>query len=84
MFDSFAVQQASGRTGNGCRLERFTFEKGENARRRHNAARPEVSGKIAFFPRNDRPYGLKRAAFQTEIALEEARRSLHVSLSSGL
>ena len=26
-------------------------------------------GKNAFFPRNDRPYGLKRAAFQTEIAL---------------
>ena len=25
--------------------------------------------KTAFFPRNDRPYGLKRAAFQTEIAL---------------
>ena len=51
-------------------LERFTFEKGENARRRHSAARPEVSGKTAFFPRNDRPYGLKRAAFQTEVALE--------------
>ncbi|WP_299392586.1 hypothetical protein, partial [uncultured Desulfovibrio sp.] len=25
--------------------------------------------KTAFFPRNDRSYGLKRAAFQTEIAL---------------
>ena len=49
-------------------LERFTFEKGENARRRHSAARPKVSGKTAFFPRNDRPYGLKCKAFQTEIA----------------
>ncbi|MCI7568814.1 MAG: hypothetical protein MSH25_05495, partial [Desulfovibrio sp.] len=48
--------------------ERFTFEKGENARRRHSAARPKVSGKTALFPRNDRPYGLKRAAFQTKIA----------------
>ena len=28
-----------------------------------------MSGKTALFPRNDRPYGLKRAAFQTEIAL---------------
>ena len=28
-----------------------------------------MSGKNALFPRNDRPYGLKRAAFQTEIAL---------------
>ena len=26
--------------------------------------------KTAFFPRNDRPYGLKREAFQTEIVLE--------------
>ena len=24
--------------------------------------------KTAFFPQNDRPYGLKRAAFQTKIA----------------
>ncbi len=36
-----------------------------------HAARPKVSGKTAFFPRNDRPYGLKCAAFQTEIALEQ-------------
>ena len=50
-------------------LERFNFEKGETRRRRHSAARPKVSGKTAFFPRNDRPYGLKRAAFQTEKAL---------------
>ncbi|WP_300810593.1 hypothetical protein, partial [uncultured Desulfovibrio sp.] len=34
------------------------------------AARPKVSGKTALFPRNDRPYGLKCKAFQTEIALE--------------
>ncbi|WP_291488770.1 hypothetical protein [Desulfovibrio sp.] len=26
----------------------FTFEKGENARRQHSAARPEAGGKIAF------------------------------------
>ncbi|MCI7568761.1 MAG: hypothetical protein MSH25_05225, partial [Desulfovibrio sp.] len=49
--------------------ERFTFEKGENARRRHSAARPKVSGKTALFPRNDRPYGLKCKAFQTKNAL---------------
>ena len=28
--------------------------------------RPKVSGKNVFFPRNDRPHGLKRAALQTE------------------
>ena len=49
--------------------ERFTCEKDKNARRRHSAARPELSGKTALFPRNDRPYGLKCFAFQTEIAL---------------
>ncbi|MDM8215646.1 hypothetical protein QUW15_05695 [Desulfovibrio piger] len=36
---------------------------------RHSAARPKVSGKTALFPRNDRPYGLKCKAFQTENAL---------------
>ncbi len=36
-----------------------------------SAARPKVSGKTALFPRNDRPYGLKRKAFQTEIAPED-------------
>ena len=51
------------------RLERFNFEKGETRRRRHSAARPKVSGKTALFPRNDRPYGLKCKAFQTENAL---------------
>ncbi len=50
-------------------LERFNFEKGETRRRRHSAARPKVSGKTALFPRNDRPYGLKCEAFQTENAL---------------
>ena len=50
--------------------ERFTFEKRLNARRRHSAARPKVNGKTALFPRNDRPYGLKCEAFQTENALE--------------
>ena len=29
--------------------ERLAFEKGKNARLRHSAARPEVSGKTAFF-----------------------------------
>ena len=49
----------------------FTFEKGENARRRHSAARPKVSGKTAFFSaKRQAVWGLKRAAFQTEIALE--------------
>ena len=33
-----------------------------------SAARPELCGKTALFPRNDRPHGLKRAAFQTENA----------------
>ena len=48
----------------------FHLWNGWNARRRHSASRPEVSGKTAFFPRNDRPYGLKCKAFQTEIALD--------------
>ena len=48
-------------------LERFTFEKGENARRRHSAARPKVSGKTALFPRNDRPYGLERERFKLKM-----------------
>ena len=47
-------------------LERFNFEKGET--RGVRAARPGVSGK-RFFPRNDRPQGLKRTAFQAEKAL---------------
>ena len=34
--------------------------------RQHSAARSELSGKTALFPRNDRPYGLKRTAFQSE------------------
>ncbi|WP_299391851.1 hypothetical protein, partial [uncultured Desulfovibrio sp.] len=32
--------------------------------------------KNRVFPRNDRPYGLKRAAFQTEIALYGGNRSV--------
>ena len=52
-------------------LERFNFEKGETRRRQHSA-RPKVSGKTALFPRNDRPYGLKCEAFQTENALVNA------------
>ena len=42
------------------------------ARRRHSAARPKAGGKIAFFPRNVRPYGLKREAFQAENILRNA------------
>ena len=33
-----------------------------------------MSGKTALFPRNDRPYGLKRAAFQTENALKHSHK----------
>ena len=57
----------SGGTSSVASRERFSFEKGET-RRRHSATRPKVSGKTALFPRNDRPYGLKRTAFQTENA----------------
>ncbi len=58
-----ATQRSGQRPARKTRLrERFTFEKGE--------ARSERK-KNAFFPRNDRPYGLKRAAFQTEIALDK-------------
>ena len=57
----------SGGTSSLASRERFSFEKGET-RRRHSATRPKVSGKTALFPRNDRPYGLKRTAFQTENA----------------
>ena len=46
-------------------IERFAFEKAEREAA-VCAARPGVSGKNAFFPRDDRPYGLKRKAFQTE------------------
>ena len=45
--------------------------------RRHSAARPKVSGKTAFFPRNARPYGLKFNAVQTENALKSAVRLAH-------
>ena len=45
----------------------YLFQR-RNTRRRHSAARPKVSGKSAVFLRNDRPYGLKRTAFQTENA----------------
>ena len=32
-----------------------------------SAARPKVSGKNALFPRNDRPYGLKRCRFKLKM-----------------
>ncbi|HJA76102.1 MAG TPA: hypothetical protein H9774_04460 [Candidatus Desulfovibrio gallistercoris] len=51
-------------------LKRFAFDRGEARDGGHSAARPKVSGKTTFFPRNDRPYGLKRVAFQTDKALE--------------
>ena len=50
--------------------ERFVTEKAEREAA-DSAARPKVSGKTALFPRNDRPYGLKCKAFQTEIALKD-------------
>ena len=49
------------------RAEKRVFSSKRQALER--AARPKVSGKTALFPRNDRPYGLKCEAFQTEIAL---------------
>ena len=56
----------------------FNFEKGET--RAPSAARPEASEKTAFFPRNDRPYGLKCEAFQTENALKKACRCFRICL----
>ena len=47
-----------------------------SVRRRHSAARLQLSGKTAFFPQNDRPYGLKRNAFQTKIALSTSRAAI--------
>ena len=44
-----------------------------------SAVRPELSGKAALFPRHDRPYGLKRNAFQTEQAPETEKGGLHPS-----
>ena len=35
--------------------------------RQHSAARSELSGKTALFPRNDRPYGLKRKRFKLKM-----------------
>ena len=55
-------------TNNFNRYVVLPLKKG-NARRQHSAARPKVSGTTTFFPRNARPYGLKRKAFQTENAL---------------
>ena len=48
-------------------------------RRGPRAVRPELSGKTALFPRHDRPYGLKRNAFQTEQAPETEKGGLHPS-----
>ena len=47
-------------------LERFNFEKGETRGARRRPARSERKNRV--FPRNDRPYGLKCKAFQTENA----------------
>ena len=56
------------RNTDSIRPGRFTFFKGET--RSGGTTPPGLSfrGKTALFPRNDRPYGLKRAAFQTENA----------------
>ena len=74
-----------GKTGSAAAIERFNFEKGETRRRQHSAARPKVSGKTALFPRNDRPYGLKCEAFQTENALKKrgAPRQRRASVGRG-
>ena len=49
--------------------ERFTFEKGENARRRHSATRPKVSGKTLFF-RERQTAWFETPALQTETTLD--------------
>ena len=52
----------------------FCLCKRQRARRRHSAARSKVSRKTAFFPRNARPYGLEREAFQREMLLDRKKR----------
>lgn len=49
-------------------LEPFAVEKAEREAAA-SSARPESGGKTAFFPQNDRPYGVRRKAFHTENAL---------------
>ena len=51
----------------------FSFEKGKREAAA-SVALPKVSGKSVLFPRNDRPYGLKWEAFQTENVLEKKGR----------
>ena len=48
-------------------LERFTFEKGETRGGGTAPPGPKRAGKTAFFPRNDRPYGLKRERFKLKL-----------------
>ena len=45
---------------------------------------PEVNGKTEFFPRNDRPYGLKYEAFQPENALKDMLLTKQHVLFQGL
>ena len=60
---------ARNRSGATADLERFNFEKDETRRRQHSAARPKVSGKTAFFPRNgkNRVFSAKRQAVWFEM-----------------
>ena len=57
-------------------IGRVTFEKGETQSGGQRPPRPKESEKIVLFPRNDRPYGLKGEAFQTEKALLWMERRL--------
>ena len=53
--------------GGACPWPRaFCLCKEGDARGGAQPARPKPGRKITFFPRNDRPYGLKRFAFQTK------------------
>ena len=69
----FAVmaQKTHARKGADVRGAFFMFP-GDGRGIADSIARSEESGKTAFFPRNDRPYGVKREAFQTENALNRS------------
>ena len=54
------------RSGRGNGFQSVLPSQRAKAGRQHSAARSELNGKTALFPRNDRPYGLKRTAFQSE------------------
>ena len=68
-----AAPHAAGVRGCLLLLERFNFEKVKTRGGGDSAARPEVSGENALFPRNDRPYGWKCTVFQAENTREYFR-----------